>query len=55
MLESKYEAMDQKEKQGQHTSIWGSFWDKNLGWGYKCCKTHDKNQLKCKNHVGALK
>ena len=20
-----------------HTSVWGSWWNENLGWGYTCC------------------
>ena len=26
-----------------HKEVWGSFWSKESGWGYKCCKLHDKN------------
>lgn len=29
-----------------HTAIWGSFWSKEQGWGFKCCRSHDK-EAKC--------
>lgn len=25
-----------------HTSIWGSWWNEHLGWGYKCCHSNTK-------------
>jgi len=25
-----------------HTSTWGSWYNKTLGWGYKCCYNTDK-------------
>jgi pre-mRNA-processing factor SLU7 len=24
-------------KRGGHKNVWGSWWNKELGWGYKCC------------------
>ena len=26
-----------------HTSVWGSWYNKYLGWGYACCHSSDKN------------
>lgn len=26
-----------------HTSVWGSYWHKHFGWGYRCCYSYDKN------------
>jgi len=28
-----------------HTSIWGSLWTVEKGWGYKCCGLHDKESF----------
>jgi len=34
-----------------HTSVWGSYYDDDLGWGYQCCLSHDKNS-QCKGEEG---
>ena len=26
-----------------HMSVWGSYWHKVLGWGYRCCLSFDRN------------
>jgi pre-mRNA-processing factor SLU7 len=28
-----------------HTTIWGSYFHENFGWGYKCCLSFDKNSV----------
>jgi len=25
-----------------HKSVWGSWWNEHLGWGYTCCHSNDK-------------
>ena len=35
-----------------HTEVWGSFYDLKLGWGYKCCHSLDKDDLKCMGSKG---
>ena len=25
-----------------HTSVWGSWWNEYLGWGYACCHSNTK-------------
>jgi len=25
-----------------HTSVWGSWWNKTLNWGYTCCHSNEK-------------
>ena len=25
-----------------HTSVWGSWYNKSLGWGYDCCHSNEK-------------
>jgi pre-mRNA-processing factor SLU7 len=25
-----------------HSSVWGSWWNKELGWGYKCCHSDER-------------
>ena len=27
---------------GNHFSVWGSWWNEELGWGFKCCHANDK-------------
>ena len=27
-----------------HQSVWGSWWNKTLGWGYACCHATTRNQ-----------
>ena len=27
-----------------HSSVWGSWWNKTLGWGYACCHATTQNQ-----------
>lgn len=34
-----------------HTTVWGSFYHKSFGWGYKCCHSFDKNS-NCKGERG---
>ncbi|CAK89246.1 unnamed protein product (macronuclear) [Paramecium tetraurelia] len=29
---------------GQHTQIWGSYWNEVLGWGFACCYSNQKSQ-----------
>ena len=29
--------IDKEQNRGGHSFIWGSWWNKELGWGYKCC------------------
>jgi pre-mRNA-processing factor SLU7 len=28
-----------------HTSVWGSWWNKQLGWGFSCCHGTDRNAI----------
>jgi len=28
---------------GDHTSVWGSWWNETLGWGYECCHSNEKH------------
>lgn len=28
-----------------HTSVWGSWWNKELGWGFACCHGTDRNAI----------
>lgn len=33
---------------GSHTTVWGSFFCITVKkWGFKCCKSTDKNSVKC--------
>ena len=33
---------------GTHTAVWGSFFCTELKqWGFKCCRSTNKNQTKC--------
>jgi len=25
-----------------HVSVWGSWWNPELGWGYSCCHSNNK-------------
>lgn len=34
-----------------HTTVFGSFWHKEEGWGYKCCLSFDK-EGPCEGEVG---
>ena len=34
-----------------HCSVWGSFYNDNFGWGFKCCLSFDKNSW-CKGEEG---
>ncbi len=34
-----------------HNSVWGSYFDDELGWGYSCCLSHDKFS-ECKGEEG---
>jgi len=34
-----------------HTSVWGSWWNKTLGWGYECCHSSVRDQ-RCKGKYG---
>ena len=34
-----------------HTTVWGSYYHENFGWGYKCCGSNDKNSW-CKGERG---
>ncbi len=33
-VKSKY---DEDVFENGHTSVWGSYWSPNIGWGYRCC------------------
>lgn len=28
-----------------HTSVWGSWWNEELGWGYACCYSNEKQSM----------
>lgn len=28
-----------------HTSVWGSWWNQYLGWGYQCCHSNTKQSM----------
>jgi pre-mRNA-processing factor SLU7 len=28
-----------------HTSVWGSWWNEDLGWGYACCHNNIKMSM----------
>ena len=28
-----------------HSEVWGSFYNDDFGWGYKCCMSFDKNSF----------
>lgn len=30
---------------GDHTSVWGSWFNEALGWGYSCCHQNDKHSI----------
>ena len=32
---------------GNHASVWGSWWNEELGWGYKCCHIVDRQNHYC--------
>lgn len=34
-----------------HTSVWGSWWNETLGWGYSCCNSNDKLSM-CEGEKG---
>lgn len=34
-----------------HTSVWGSWWNEVLGWGYACCHSNDKLSI-CEGESG---
>lgn len=34
-----------------HTSVWGSWWNDHLGWGYACCHSNTKMSI-CGGHKG---
>lgn len=45
MAKSKY---DDDALFGQHTAVWGSWYDTNTGnWGYACCRHHVKSDPEC--------
>lgn len=37
--------------QNAHTQVWGSYWHKHFGWGYKCCLGID-NKGSCQGKEG---
>lgn len=37
---------------GNHTSVWGSWWSADQGWGYACCRQHLRNSY-CTGAEGA--
>ena len=39
MIKSKYE---EDVFINDHTSVWGSWFNKHLGWGYHCCHSNEK-------------
>lgn len=48
---SKYE----EEKQfGQHTEVWGSYWNEVMGWGFACCYSNTKTE-ECLGEKGKRK
>jgi hypothetical protein len=51
-IRSKYEPLVDLNLgvKGVHSTVWGSFWDPIKGWGYKCCKSHKKDEPFCKPH-----
>lgn len=46
--------MDGETNYGGHEMVWGSYWNKESGWGYKCCHSHDRNS-KCLGVQGKFK
>ena len=36
-----------------HTSVWGSYWSPNIGWGYRCCFQFEKSG-KCLGEQGKI-
>ena len=45
-VRSKYEPAFGAKISNGHSMVWGSFWHKTGGWGYKCCYSFDKDS-KC--------
>lgn len=39
---SKY---DEDRLINNHSSVWGSWWNEELGWGYKCCFSNEKQSM----------
>ena len=39
---SKY---DEDRLINNHSSVWGSWWNEELGWGYKCCFSNEKQSI----------
>ena len=35
----------------KHTTVWGSWWNEHLGWGYACCHANDKLSI-CQGESG---
>ena len=53
-VRSKYESIGEFDN-GGHSSVWGSFWHKQFGWGYKCCMSFAKyrpGDRKCRGEAG---
>ncbi len=42
-VKSKYQ---EDQLRGEHSKIWGSFYEEGK-WGYGCCKKTDKNDMTC--------
>jgi hypothetical protein len=40
VVKSKYE---EDVFANDHTSVWGSWYNKHLGWGYDCCHANEKS------------
>ena len=38
-----------------HDYCWGSHWHATFGWGYKCCFSHNMDDLKCGGEAAKLK
>ena len=53
-IRSKYEHAFGNKPSGGHSTVWGSYWHKIGGWGYKCCCSFDKNS-KCQGESFKLK
>ena len=49
-IKSKYE---EDVHENGHQAVWGSYWNKMLGWGYKCCFSFDKRS-KCRGEEGKI-
>lgn len=36
-----------------HSAVWGSWWNEELGWGFKCCHSNERNSV-CVGEYGKV-